>query len=146
MCDLVGLLEKSSGVTDVDTVKSLIRILHRDVDPRYNYFNRKYAIDIANGVLYWRKQEVELLKYTPTADEKLAGCEKLARETGPAGVAITLAEKFGVSDGPDAVFEWPYATVFQVLRIDLERSNFQKRLQRIKDSRHRHGGRDASRG
>lgn len=143
MVELGRVLDRINGsvVDDAGAVRSLIRCLHPGVDLAIDFYTIRYALAIVEGVRFWRKQESERLSYTPTGDEKLAGYEKLARETGATGVAITVAEKFGVSGGPDEVFGWPYATVFQVLRIDLERSNFQKRLQKIADDKRQRSGR-----
>lgn len=120
---------------DVEVIKTLIHTLHPDAMPTINVTNVKYASAIAAGVRFWREQEGEKLKYTPSAEEKQAGYESLAMATGPTGVASTIAEKFGVEGGPDAVFLWPYASVFMVLYIDLERYKFQKRLQEIRDNK-----------
>lgn len=118
---------------DTAIIKALIQTLHPDVTPSMSVANVKYAASIAAGVRFWREQEAEKLKYTPSAEEKQAGYETLAKATGPTGVASTIAEKFGVEGGPDAVFLWPYGSVFMVLYIDLERYKFQKRLQDIRD-------------
>lgn len=122
---------------ELDSIKSLIQTLHPDIEPSINITNLKYVSDIARAVRFWRVQEAEKLKYTPSAEEKQAGYEALAKITGPTGIASTIAEKFGVEGGPDAVFKWPYATVFSVLRIDLERYKFQKKLQDIHDNKRR---------
>lgn len=122
------------GVADsVKLTKSLIRTLHPDAEPEINVTNVRYATEIAHAVRFWREQEADKLKYTPSAQEKQAGYEALAKVSGATGVASTIAEKFGVSEGPDAVFRWEYASVFMVLYIDLERHKFQKRLQEIRD-------------
>ena len=114
-------------------VKALIRILHPDVQPAINITNAKYASGVAAAVRFWRERENIKLKYEPSSDEKAAGYEKLAVISGPAGVASTIAEKFGVSGGPNEVFKWEYAQVFMVLLIDFERFKFNKRLADIRD-------------
>lgn len=120
---------------DVEFIKSLIRVLHPDAVPSINVTNVKYSQVIASGVRFWRERENEKLNYTPSTEEKQAGYESLVKASGPTGVASTIAEKFGVADGPDAVFRWPYASVFMTLYIDLERYKFQKRLQDIRDNK-----------
>lgn len=126
--------KQAEGITsDVEVIKQLISVLHPDVEPAINITNVKYASEIAQAVRFWREREAEKLKYTPTDEEKQAGYDALATATGPTGVASTIAEKFGVSEGPDAVFRWPYASVFMVLYIDLERYKFQKRLTDIQE-------------
>ncbi len=120
---------------DVEVVRRLIQILHPDVKPAINIVNVKYAVAIAQGVRFWREQEKERLSYKPTAEEKMAGYEALARVSGATGVASTIAEKFGVDGGPDAVFNWPYSSIFMVLMIDLERAKFQRKLQEIRENK-----------
>lgn len=120
-------------VSDVEVIKELITVLHPDTKPVINITNVKYAAEIASAVRFWREREAEKLKYVPTDEEKQAGYDALAAATGPTGVASTIAEKFGIPEGPDAVFRWPYASVFMVLYIDLERYKFQKRLSDIHD-------------
>lgn len=143
MSDLGRVLDEafarseSGEGNDVDTIKELIRTLHPDSAPAINKTNVKYAMEIAASVRLWRERESEKLKYTSSDEERAAGYETLAKLTGPTGVASTIAEKFGVHGGPDAVFKWPYATVFMVLYIDLERYKFQKRLQDIRDRKRR---------
>lgn len=118
---------------EVETTKKLIRILHPEIEPAITLDNIKYALEIADAVRFWREVENEKLKYTPTDEERAAGYERLAKVTGPTGIASTIAEKFGVYLGPDAIFKWEYASVFMVLYIDLERYKFQKRLQDIRE-------------
>lgn len=145
MVELSRLLVEVEGA-DVAVVKSLIRILHHNPDdgvicePAINITNAKYARTIAEGVRFWREQEDAKLKYTPTAEEKQAGYEALSNATGPTGVASTIAEKFGVSGGPDEVFKWPYASVFMVLYIDLERYKFQRRLHDVHEAKRKRDG------
>ena len=125
------------ALTDIATIKALFKVLHPDAAPTIDLETVRYAMHIADGVYFWRKQESDKLRYKPTADEKLAGYEALGAVTGPTGVASTIAEKFGVHGGPDEVFSWPYATVFAVLLIDFERFKYQQRLSKIRDDRRR---------
>lgn len=139
--------EKGEG-DEVETIKALIRTLHPGAQPSINATNAVYAAAIARGVRFWREQENLKLKYKPSDEEKQAGYEALAEVTGPTGVAITIAEKFGVAAGPgnkvgpDAVFDWPYAVVFKVLHTDLERSKFQKRLNEIYEKKRKRNERN----
>lgn len=120
-----------------EAIKLIINVLHPEIIPAFDATTVSYVKRVIDGVRFWREQEAEKLKYTPSAEEKQAGYEALAKITGPTGIASTIAEKFGVEGGPDAVFKWPYATVFSVLRIDLERYKFQKKLQDIHDDKRR---------
>ncbi len=131
---------------DVTTIKNLIRTLHKDSNPGITVTNVKYAMEIAGAVRFWRERENEKLKYTPSDEERAAGYETLAKLTGPTGVASTIAEKFGVHGGPDAIFEWPYGTVFMILYIDLERYKFQKRLQDIRERKRKQKDKSARMG
>ena len=135
MVELGRVLDKAriEPADEQATLKALIRVLHPQTDPAINYDNVQYAIEIIQAVHYWKEKEAELLHYEPSPEEKAAGYEVLAAKTGPTSVAITLAEKFGVHNGPDEVFQWPYASVFMVLFIDLERYKFQKRLSDIRE-------------
>lgn len=138
MIELGRVLEKagmSADTGEVATIRALISALHPNVEAAINVTNVMYASNISQGVRFWREREADRLRYEPTAEEKMAGYEALSRAIGPAGVASTIAEKFGVSGGPDEVFKWPYASVFMVLLIDLERFKFQKRLQDIRDNK-----------
>ena len=147
MCDLGRVLDaaiaeqEKDTYDEIETYRRLISVLHPNVRPCLSLSNVRYAIDIARGVRHWREQENRMLKYEPSDEEKQAGYDKLSASSGPTGVAITIAEKFGVAGkpgervGPDVVFEWPYATVFQVLRIDLDRYKFQKRLSDIRENK-----------
>lgn len=127
-------IEKGEG-DDTALIKQLIRILHPEIDPAITLANNKYVREIIDAVQYWKLKEGEMLKYEPSAEEKIAGYDSLAVKTGATGVAITIAEKFGVHNGPDEVFKWKYGTVFMILFTDLERHKFQKRLSEIRENK-----------
>lgn len=126
---------EAGEVNDVEVIKSLIVALHPDVKPAINSMNVRYAGYIAAAVSHWREKENVKLQYRPTDEEKQAGYDALVAATGPTGIASTIAEKFGIPEGPDAVFRWPYASVFMTLFIDLERYKFQKRLSDIREAK-----------
>ena len=86
---------------------------------------RRFA-RMVEGLSWWVDQEQRELKYTPTAEEEMAGLSRLNSEVGAMGTVNALAEKFGID--PDTVLRWEWAKVYGILRTDLKEHLFSRRL------------------
>lgn len=132
MVDLGRVLD-AKDLGDTEKFRRLIKVLHPDIEPAINLENVRYAVEIMHAVVFWREQENRRLHYEPSAEEKQAGFEKMAAAIGPRGVAVSMGKDF--SRHPDEVFKWSYGSVFSILEVDLQRYEFTKRLNEIREKK-----------
>lgn len=126
------IIEK--GGNEYLMMKQIIKAMH-DVDVKRKDIIRlkPYIVEIIEGLAYWIEKEIELLNYEPTAEEIQAGISELSGKIGNFGTIKSLAKNY--SREPDEILKWEYGKVFGILYTDLEEYKFQKRYNKIIESK-----------
>ena len=92
-----------------------------------------YFTEIIEGLKFWIDQEITLLKYKPSIEEKRAGVKELSEKIGEFGTIKALAKAYGKD--PDEILLWKYGKVFGILFTDLEEHKFQVRYNKVIESK-----------
>ena len=92
------------------------------------YFKR-----IIEGLEFWSEQEQTLLKYEPSQEELRAGIKDFSKKVGEFSTIKALAKAY--NKDPDDILKWEYGKVFGILYTDLEEFKFNKRYQKVIESK-----------
>lgn len=115
-------------------MKEIIKALHRiDVKLKDIVRLKDYLTEIVDGIVFWIERENQMLNYEPTIEERQAGVLQLSEKIGYFGTIKALAKNY--SREPDEILNWEYGKVFGILYTDLEEYKYQKRYNKVLESK-----------
>lgn len=115
-------------------MKEIIKALHGiDVKLKDIVRLKDYLTEIVEGIVFWVERENQMLSYEPTSEERQAGVLQLSEKIGYFGTIKALAKNY--SREPDEILNWEYGKVFGILYTDLEEYKYQKRYNKVLESK-----------
>lgn len=109
-----------------------------DCTVKYDNEHMQYWEEIIRGIKFWVEKETRDLKYRPTPEEYAAGIEVLSMQVAEMGTIMAISEKF--SQDPDAVLQWKYGKIFNILYTNLHSFLYSLRLQKIQAKKYNKKG------
>lgn len=113
--------------TGYERISRVIGTLHGFTpDPGQAAKLASYVEEVSEAVKGWLRREAEECHVPPTADERAAGVDLLAKETGDMGTAVALAKSHccRIAD----ILALPYTEVFTELKINAAGERYHRRL------------------
>lgn len=109
---------------------SVARIMQINTDNPFFYIPA--VTDVIKAVVFWIERD-KLLNIELSEEEIMAGAQEVAKEIGPLGVAVNIAQMF--STDPDIILEWPYCKVWNILKINHLKELYSERLRKVMEKK-----------
>ena len=123
-----------SEVSEIEKFNKVFVCLHGFTPGIKDYLKLiDYFKEIIEGLKFWIEQEVTLLKFEPSPEELRAGVREMSEKIGEFGTIKALAKAY--NKDPDEILQWKYGKVFGILYTDLEEYKFQKRYNKVIESK-----------
>lgn len=119
---------------DIERTRDMIECLHGVRPPKFiARLLIPYAVQVATSIINWLQREKNECSVPLLPDAQTAGAEQFAKNVGELGSIVQLADRFHCSF--KQVYEMPYTEVFALWKFDAERAKFDRRLEKVIQSK-----------